>query len=1159
MTQRVWHTRVEDDELRRFVVRIVEPGSNVTRGSGVLVAPGWVLSCAHVVEDLERVCVVPDSRAATEGVVPSDVTGWVRARSDTRLAGSETAFWPFPDLAVIELEGWSDHLIAPLVLEPPLTDGKTHAWGFGRREAGVRAKGSPASFEYVGREGDEWYKLKAGDATAGLSGAPLVCPDQRGVVGVMSVSRDPTKDCGGWASPAWALSGDRGARGELARLGAQIIDLNKKKAWEHRDTWSRVLRVTGADQTVDMPWKDLERLGPHQRPAPSMMLRAESCLVPYLLRGDDLPGVSWCQSQSPFEISYIDAQGGAGKTRFAIELCQKMQDRGWVAGILPRKDRGISEITQPRLVAVDYVEERDSAALAEQISGLVRSAKEMTPVRVLLLSRPTRGQRPGARARMDVLREQEAASPSVVQALDDAEDSSAAVQPLTVSERETLFDSALHAFGHTWHDAEWIPQISGQVDLSAERYGKPLDVLLEAFDAALSGPEWQSGSRPPVERALDHEENHWRPAVVLGVDNLVRRRCVALATLVGARDQQEADALLLLVPKLAGEQAAAARGHMDRWLKGLYDGPDRWNPLRPDRLAEALVTQAVQEAQRDDDGGSGLIAEVLALKSDRQVERALDVLARLDNEDMALAVASALTERFSALVGRCRRQVQGQPGRIGLLEGLARLHTAVLTAKWVAGRPIPEQSQLCASVNDLGDLARDHGLIEDATGLYEQGLGIATELAALEPENADYKRHLSIFYDRFGFLAQRAGNTGEATTRYQKGLGIVNDLAALKPENADYKRHLSSFYDRLAGLAHRAGHIKKATEHYRQAVEFTLSLIEVEQGEPDDRRRLSNYYGKLADLARDHGNPGEADKLYDRGLRIAEHLADQEPANSLFQRDLAVFYDRLADRAQRTGHTDKAKSLYEKGLKIAEVLADGQPGNTGFQRDQAISYDRLGDLASDTGEATRHYQKALDIREDLAEREKDSTGFQRDLSISYNRLGDLARDNGNTEEATRHYQKALDIRKEVVESKRDDTGYQRDEAISYERLGDLARENGNTEEATRHYQKALDIRKEVVVELKPTDTDWLRDLSISYDRLADLAQRAGQTDEATQRYQEARDIAKKLAELDPDNVDFQRDLSLLDDRLADLDVGHVGMGDAPRKYRHAFDLCERLF
>jgi hypothetical protein len=58
--------RTGDEQLRRFVVRIDLPDG--ATGTGVLVAPGWVLTCAHVVEGCDVVSVVPDRGAAPDGV-----------------------------------------------------------------------------------------------------------------------------------------------------------------------------------------------------------------------------------------------------------------------------------------------------------------------------------------------------------------------------------------------------------------------------------------------------------------------------------------------------------------------------------------------------------------------------------------------------------------------------------------------------------------------------------------------------------------------------------------------------------------------------------------------------------------------------------------------------------------------------------------------------------------------------------------------------------------------------------------------------------------------------------------------------------------------------------------------------------------------------------
>ena len=74
---------VADRQLRRFVVRVDDWDGAAGRGSGVLVAPGWVLTCAHVVEGAVTVRVVPDRGAARLGASapPASVEASVRACS----------------------------------------------------------------------------------------------------------------------------------------------------------------------------------------------------------------------------------------------------------------------------------------------------------------------------------------------------------------------------------------------------------------------------------------------------------------------------------------------------------------------------------------------------------------------------------------------------------------------------------------------------------------------------------------------------------------------------------------------------------------------------------------------------------------------------------------------------------------------------------------------------------------------------------------------------------------------------------------------------------------------------------------------------------------------------------------------------------------------
>ena len=103
-------TEVDDTQLRRFVVQVRTADGQVPLGTGVLVAPGWALTCAHVVEGLDEVRLVPDRGAGIsgQGAAPLQVQAAVRARSADREPDARSAFWPFPDLAVLELHGWGD-------------------------------------------------------------------------------------------------------------------------------------------------------------------------------------------------------------------------------------------------------------------------------------------------------------------------------------------------------------------------------------------------------------------------------------------------------------------------------------------------------------------------------------------------------------------------------------------------------------------------------------------------------------------------------------------------------------------------------------------------------------------------------------------------------------------------------------------------------------------------------------------------------------------------------------------------------------------------------------------------------------------------------------------------------------------------------------------
>ena len=460
----------------------------------------------------------------------------------------------------------------------------------------------------------------------------------------------------------------------------------------------------------------------------------------------------------------------------------------------------------PRLVVIDYAEGVDPAGLEGFLDGLRRRASGIAPVRVLLLTRTRAG------AIRDPLAAMEAsASAALAALLDRSQDNAAAAAPLSGLQRAALYQEAVTAFRAAWHGDQGVANgpAGPSAELSGERYANALDVLFEALDTALGGRESSSSGRPPVQRALTHEERYWRAtAPRAGTDDRVLREGVALATLAGAADPVAADALLALAEPLAAESSAAWRRELADWLASLYPGPGKLNPLTPDRLGEALVSQVLADQQ---DGGRALLSRVLRLGQDSQVERALEVIARLSAYDDAAArsAAAAYGRLHRVLTQRAEDQARSRPGRLALASALQRLLTPRFRAliEQLPGEPgnTTYQRDLAVSYNKLGDLARASGQGERARELYQQSLDIVQGLAGAEPGNTTYQRGLAVSYNKLGDLAVVSGQGERAGELFQRSLDVVQGLAGAEPGNTTYQRDLAVSYNKLGDLARASG------------------------------------------------------------------------------------------------------------------------------------------------------------------------------------------------------------------------------------------------------------------------------------------------------------------------------------------------------------------
>lgn len=161
------------------------------QGTGFFVAPGLILTCAHVV--------------AGVGSGSIDVFWKTENQNYTAKVEQLRNDWTL-DLALLRLE--ADVPNQPCVYFEqacPQTEDDLYIFGYPKDCYEDYSDGDSATFKYEGEsfKGNiVWHKLKEGQIKEGFSGSPLLNLRTGGVCGIVNISRNTTSDLGGRAVSA---------------------------------------------------------------------------------------------------------------------------------------------------------------------------------------------------------------------------------------------------------------------------------------------------------------------------------------------------------------------------------------------------------------------------------------------------------------------------------------------------------------------------------------------------------------------------------------------------------------------------------------------------------------------------------------------------------------------------------------------------------------------------------------------------------------------------------------------------------------------------------------------------------------------------------------------------------------------------------------------
>jgi hypothetical protein len=346
-----------------------------------------------------------------------------------------------------------------------------------------------------------------------------------------------------------------------------------------RDHWQKVLFLGETTTMAPTP-------APGTVP-PSWYLVPENAVVSYLTSDTFHRISSWCRAEDSNQaaVRLIDAPGGAGKTRLAQEMSRALFRDGWVAGVSSTRNDMQRAIAGCRdalndgnhvFIAVDYAE-----ALAREIALLLDELRSSSVdrLRILLLARSSGPWWTNFLSSRSDLMIDHTSMPLMACPGDPAAE----------------YHRAGRAFSHAITGSQ-EPAVELSAPKSVHQAKSTLEVHASALDAVIGRPPDDPAN--PLEGVLRHERRYWSRVCLAraGHDfpqgDPLSDRLLALPTLVQAPTLSSAISAVTRFTRSYGR--VAAPDLLARSLVTMYPGSTGgWKPLRPDRLAETLVSDVL--------------------------------------------------------------------------------------------------------------------------------------------------------------------------------------------------------------------------------------------------------------------------------------------------------------------------------------------------------------------------------------------------------------------------------------------------------------------------------------------------------------------------------------------------------------------------------------
>lgn len=277
------------------------------------------------------------------------------------------------------------------------------------------------------------------------------------------------------------------------------------------------------------------------------------------------------------------------------------------------------------------------------------------------------------------------------------------------------------------------------------------------------------------------------------------------------------------------------------------------------------------------------------------------------------------------------------------------------------------QRHLGISYTRVGDALEVTATSKEAVALYEKAHDIFLRLERLDPVNALWKRELAVLKSKIAMHtmdrdAQNAIDTLEVNLR------VLTELACLDPTNADIRRDVAGTHFRLAEALRRANRVEAALDHAVRDLEISTDLANLDQSNANARYDLSASHTKVGDMQLANSNANDALNSYGLAEKITSHLLLIDSSNMHWQRNLALIFSKFGKTLSALKSYREGRKALKRSLQIFAALAKRAPGNPARIRDLSSAHSDLAEicyLMGDNVVGDGYYTASVEILQQL--------------------------------------------------------------------------------------------------------------------------------------------------------------------------------------------------